>query len=83
MLSEKGPKNIERERRRGFRATFFDFFWDASRETPTFETIFGRPWSKTGFKSKRSVRGCPTKVKKKLRESAVQGQKRRRSQQKQ
>ena len=23
MLSEKGPKNIERERRRGFRATFF------------------------------------------------------------
>ena len=26
MLYEKSPKNIERERRRGFRATFFGFF---------------------------------------------------------
>ena len=41
------------------RATFFDFSLDASRETPTFETIFGRPWSETGLKSKRFVRGCP------------------------
>ncbi len=47
-----------------FAQLFFDFFWDASRETPTFETIFGRPWSETGLKSKRFVRGCPTKVKK-------------------
>ena len=38
-----------------FARRFFDFFWDASRETPTFETIFGRPWSETGLKSKRFV----------------------------
>lgn len=58
-----------------FARRFFDFFWDASRETPTFETIFGRPWSETGLKSKRFVRGCPTKVKKTSRESAVPSQK--------
>ena len=66
MLYEKSPKSIERERRRGFRVTFFDFFWMASRETLTFETTFGRPWSETCFKSKRFVQGCPTKVNKNI-----------------
>ena len=65
MLYEKSPKNIERERRRGCRATFFDFSWDASRETPTFEMTVGRSWSENCLKSKRSVRCCPTKLKKK------------------
>ena len=50
---------------------FFDFFWDVSRETPTFEAIVGWPLSETALKSKRFVRGCPTKVKKTPRESAV------------
>ena len=49
-----------------FARRFFDFFWDASRETPTFETIFGRLLSQTGLKSKRFVRGCPTKVNKNI-----------------
>ena len=39
MLSEKDPKNIERERGEVFAQSFFDFFWDASHETPAFETI--------------------------------------------
>ena len=66
-----------------FARRFFDFFWDASCETPTFETKFGRPCSETGLISKRFARGCPTKVKKTPRESAVLGQKWRPSQQKQ
>ena len=66
-----------------FARRFFDFFWDASCETPTFETNFGWPCSETGLKSKRFVRGCPTKVKKTSRESAVPSQKRRPSPQNQ
>ena len=58
-----------------FARRFFDFFWAASRETPTLESIFGRLWSETGLKSKRFVRGCPTKVNKTSRESAVPSQK--------
>ena len=83
MLSEKVRKTSSENAGEVFTRRFFDFFWDALRETSTFETIFGRPWSETDLKSKRFVRGCPTKVKKTSRESAVPSQKRRPSQQKQ
>ena len=49
-----------------FARCFFDFLWDASHETPTFETIFRRPWSETGLKSRRFVRGGATKVNKNI-----------------
>ena len=58
-----------------FARRFFDFFWTASCETPAFETTLGRPWSENLLKSEWFVRGCPKKIQKTLRESAVQGQK--------
>ena len=74
-LSEKIRKTSSENAGEVFARRFFDFFWDASRETPTFETMFGRPRSETGLKSKRFVRCCPTKIKKTSRESAVPSQK--------
>ena len=67
MLSEKSPKKTSSENAGDvFVRRFLDFIWDASRETLSFETIFGRPWSETCLKSKRFVRDCAAKVKKKI-----------------
>ena len=50
---------------------FFDFCWDVSGETILFESVFGRPSSKNGLRSRRSVRSCHEKVKKTLHRSEV------------
>ena len=50
---------------------FFDFCRDVSGETILFESVFGRPSSKNGLRSRRSVRSCHEKVKKTLHRSEV------------